>query len=238
MDDTLTWLINLQQKISSFHDKTNIFSVFNHAVHEVGFDYFAYGIRQATPSNHPDFTLYGSYPAKWISRYNKMRYHEDDPLIANGLDSTQLNIWCDSIIHTNPLLFSEAREYGLAVGATISCHGPDNSLRTLSLVRSYNDISLYEEKKLSIISRILLDILTDGLSNTHQLLGKNKVIMLTPREHEILKWTAAGKSSEEIATILGISYNTVNFHIKNINKKYSSNNKIAAAVQYAAQGLL
>lgn len=34
------------------------------------------------------------------------------------------------------------------------------------------------------------------------------------REKEILKWTAEGKTSSEIAIILSISENTVNFHQK------------------------
>ena len=38
------------------------------------------------------------------------------------------------------------------------------------------------------------------------------------REKEILKWTAEGKTSAEIAIILSISENTVNFHQKNMQK--------------------
>lgn len=57
------------------------------------------------------------------------------------------------------------------------------------------------------------------------LMRLNDEIVMTPemnfskREKEILKWTAEGKTSAEIAMILSISENTVNFHQKNMQKK-------------------
>ncbi len=57
------------------------------------------------------------------------------------------------------------------------------------------------------------------------LMRLNDEIVMTPemnfskREKEILKWTAEGKTSAEIAMILSISENTVNFHQKNIQKR-------------------
>ena len=45
------------------------------------------------------------------------------------------------------------------------------------------------------------------------------------RELEILKWTAEGKTSAEVAMILSISENTVNFHQKNMQRKFNAPNK-------------
>lgn len=60
---------------------------------------------------------------------------------------------------------------------------------------------------------------------------------LTDREVEVLKWTADGKTSGEIADILAVSDNTVNFHIKNAITKLRTANKTAAAVRAAMLGL-
>ncbi|AXA41666.1 response regulator transcription factor [Rhizobium johnstonii] len=38
---------------------------------------------------------------------------------------------------------------------------------------------------------------------------------VTPRETEVIRWMAAGKTAAEIGTILGISHITVNTHIAN-----------------------
>jgi DNA-binding CsgD family transcriptional regulator len=42
---------------------------------------------------------------------------------------------------------------------------------------------------------------------------------LTPREEEIMKWVAEGKTNWEISIILHVSLNTVKFHLKNIYDK-------------------
>jgi LuxR family transcriptional regulator len=61
---------------------------------------------------------------------------------------------------------------------------------------------------------------------------------LTKREIEILRWTALGKSSEEIASVLHLSVNTINYHIKKSTAKLGAPNKTAAAVNAALLGLL
>jgi LuxR family transcriptional regulator len=61
---------------------------------------------------------------------------------------------------------------------------------------------------------------------------------LTAREIEVLRWTAHGKTVDEISVLLAISVNTVNFHIKNAVAKLHAANKTAAAVRAAMLGLL
>ncbi len=52
---------------------------------------------------------------------------------------------------------------------------------------------------------------------------------LTPREVEVLKLIAAGRSNQEIATELVISINTVTNHVKNILGKTGTANRTEAA---------
>jgi DNA-binding NarL/FixJ family response regulator len=52
---------------------------------------------------------------------------------------------------------------------------------------------------------------------------------LTPREVEVLRLIAAGKSNQEIARELVISINTVTNHVKNILGKTDSANRTEAA---------
>jgi LuxR family quorum-sensing system transcriptional regulator CciR len=49
--------------------------------------------------------------------------------------------------------------------------------------------------------------------------------MLTERERQCATWLVEGKTSWEIAQILGISVNTVNFHVKNIKRKLRCNTR-------------
>jgi LuxR family transcriptional regulator len=61
---------------------------------------------------------------------------------------------------------------------------------------------------------------------------------LTPREVEVLRWTADGKTAGEIGDILNVSEHTVTFHLSNAMRKLSTTSKTAAAVKAALLGLL
>jgi LuxR family transcriptional activator of conjugal transfer of Ti plasmids len=61
---------------------------------------------------------------------------------------------------------------------------------------------------------------------------------LSDREKECLGWAAAGKSSWDIAVILSISENTVNFHVKNAMKKLGATRRTLAVVKAINLGLI
>lgn len=52
---------------------------------------------------------------------------------------------------------------------------------------------------------------------------------LTPREGDVLRWIAAGKSNRDISAILNISARTVNKHLDHIFVKLGVENRTAAA---------
>lgn len=57
-------------------------------------------------------------------------------------------------------------------------------------------------------------------------------VTLSSKEKEVLKFIAEGKSSKEISSVMGISYNTVNVHRNNIMQKLDLH-KTAELVRYA-----
>lgn len=63
---------------------------------------------------------------------------------------------------------------------------------------------------------------------------ETKAPVLTEREKQCLRWSASGKTSNEIGKILGISQNTVYFHLKNAASKfdvYSTRHAISRATK-------
>jgi DNA-binding CsgD family transcriptional regulator len=61
---------------------------------------------------------------------------------------------------------------------------------------------------------------------------------LTQREIEILKWWAAGKTSDEIALIVNCSKSNIKFHVNNIYLKLCANTKILAVTKAIRLGLV
>lgn len=61
---------------------------------------------------------------------------------------------------------------------------------------------------------------------------------LTPREREVLRYLAEGKSNPEIAAILGSRWKTVSKHAENIYRKLNVENRTTAAMRAHELGLL
>ncbi len=61
---------------------------------------------------------------------------------------------------------------------------------------------------------------------------------LTPRQLEVLRWTANGNTASEIAEILGISTRTVHFHASEAMYRLSCRSKLQAVLKAVELGLL
>jgi DNA-binding response OmpR family regulator len=65
-----------------------------------------------------------------------------------------------------------------------------------------------------------------------------RLVELHDREVEALTWSARGKTSAEIAQILGLSKRTVDFHIDNAREKLGAATRIEAAIKAATGRLI
>ena len=61
---------------------------------------------------------------------------------------------------------------------------------------------------------------------------------LTEREREILTWVSKGKSSADIAQIVGVAERTVNFHVEKVMRKLDVTTRMQAAILCVQRGLL
>jgi DNA-binding response OmpR family regulator len=66
----------------------------------------------------------------------------------------------------------------------------------------------------------------------------SRSVDLNAREVDSLTWSARGKTSSEIAVILGVSKRTVDFHIENACRKLNVATRIEAAVKAASVRLI
>jgi len=85
---------------------------------------------------------------------------------------------------------------------------------------------------------ILETIITARLNRVARGAVWPKQIDLTEREVETLTWAARGKTSLEIAQILGLTKRTVDFHIDNARIKLNATTRMQAAVKAAAGQLI
>lgn len=111
-------------------------------------------------------------------------------------------------------MLSLARSHGALTAAELDCQ--EHKMRWLAQLAHFNMLRIF----------------------TARLVDPPFPPKLTAREVEVLQWTADGKTSADIADLLELSRDTVNFHIKNAITKLQTSNKTAATVRAAMLGLL
>jgi DNA-binding NarL/FixJ family response regulator len=85
---------------------------------------------------------------------------------------------------------------------------------------------------------VLVEIVRARLGRSSRSQHRPPSVRLSDREIEVLTWSARGKSSGDIAILIGVSERTVNFHIENAMRKLGVATRIQAAVQASAEGII
>ncbi|MCE1115929.1 MULTISPECIES: autoinducer binding domain-containing protein [Pseudomonas] len=233
------WQIELLHALEGAVDENVIFALILEASAALEFNFCAYGQQIPYPLSSPKAIMLNNYPVPWQERYSTARYMESDPTILLGRQSERPIIWSDQLYAQTPELWEEARAHGLRKGLSQSMLNAGGSCAMLTVARSDSQISereLHEKgDKLRWLASTSHASLSSILNRRHR---NAEAPELTEREREVLKWTADGKSASEIADLLTLSKNTVDFHIKNAVRKLKTANKTAAVVRAAMLGLL
>ena len=213
------------------------FEIVAHGALQMGFEYCAYGLRIPTSFTRPETLMISNYDVRWQQRYREANYLACDPTVAHGARSTVPLVWSSELAKCAPKMWSEARSFGLRVGWAQSSFDA-HSIGMLSVSRSHEPLTRNETAmrgpQLRWLANIAHEFLGTALYNVHV----PPQPALTAREVEVLRWSADGKSSADVAVVLEISVNTVNFHVRNIIAKLQVANKMAAVSRASATGLL
>lgn len=216
-----------------------VFRTLLEAAQSLGFEHLAYGLRLAVPVSNPKVITLNNYPTAWQSRYQKAGYLARDPSVRHGQLSQEPLLWSESVFASTKDLWSEAQEQGLRFGWAQSSLDGFGVGGMLTLSRSTEALTQVELQAKETEMRWLVQAAHLSLSRVMKPKSMQRSeLSFTPREVEVLRWKADGKTAHEIADILSISVPTVNFHIKNVIQKTNSANKTAAVVQALMAGLL
>jgi DNA-binding response OmpR family regulator len=85
---------------------------------------------------------------------------------------------------------------------------------------------------------MLAAIIEARLSRVTRNAAWSRLVALNEREADCLTWSARGKTSIEIAIILGLSKRTVDFHVENARRKLNAATRIEAVVKATSGGLI
>lgn len=229
----------LPSGITTLLEPNNARTFLEEAIQSLGFDYFAYGWRAAYPLSTAQATIISNYPDAWQQRYLEAEYIKCDPTIAASRKSMRPLVWSNDVFANAKPLWSEACDAGLRIGCAQFIIDGRGNKGMLTLARKHEVLTDQElqakEAQIHWLSVLIHEHFQRVfLDQSHSC----EISSLTEREIEVLRWSADGKIAAEIAVILQISINTVNFHLKKVLLKLAAPNKTAAILRAALNGLL
>lgn len=222
-------------------DPEDLFASYLSALGDYGVDRVLYSALRNTP--HEEAAIPGishSYPDDWIAYYMANDYVKLDPVRQHGMGTRNAFTWADmarfrDLTPEQSKLMNQGEDAGLNNGVAIAFHGPLGEVYGVGMASSSANpevgLNLKEIQVLSTQFHVLFSALHDHERNASG-------AQLTPRESEVLKWCAVGKSNWSIGEILGISEHGVDFHMRNILRKLDADTRVTAVVKGLHRGLI
>ena len=188
----------------------------------------------------PGVGVIQNYPEDWMKHYFEKGYDRLDPVISYCQSKMDTFTWAEipERMHMTRQQFqclNMGIEAGLYNGICTPLFGPNQ----------FAGIGLASTEKLDSFDG-KLDLITAYCQHfyiTFQRINQKKdfperQVYLTPREQEILTWAAAGKTDDEIKTILHLSIDTVDTYMRRIFKKLNANTRVMAVGKALSYGLI
>lgn len=207
------------------------------------FTYYAY---HPLSSNKLKYEYCSSNFALWHQHYIAEDYEEIDSTMTKVYRSNIPIAWnlkeqlAEATSERERQMRIDSLEFGAEKGLCIPIHGCDDDFAILLIVQMKGE-NIFEENQiiedqLLLIAHYYFHYL-QGFLLSDQTTPQEKY-QLSQREMQCLILLAKKHSVEEIASMLGITARTVNFHIQRINKKLGTKNKYQSVEKALAKKLL
>lgn len=175
--------------------------------------------------------LLSRWPKVWLSHYDGARYYQHDPVGKHCFETAESFMWSDVRYPDNDRMASrvmnEAAEHGLRHGLCIPMHGLSGFPAVASFAGAAPDLSRRMRNALHLAA-----IAAYGWLERHESVRREASHMkLSPRERDVLIWTALGKTNGQVGAQLGVSSLTVRSHLERARLKLGAVNAISAVVE-------
>ncbi len=183
-----------------------------------------------------------NFPQAWAEIYLGQMLFRIDPVMQRCLHSVVPVFWHDELRGADEegrRFFAMAREHGLAAGLTVPIHARHGSFGAFAL--SFDNDAAETLRHIEAIAPDLHVLSFHVYANLRRIASVEEpapaLPRLTPREKQVLLWTASGKTIWEISVILSISQRTAKQHLSSVMAKLGVENKFHAVAEAVACGL-
>jgi LuxR family quorum sensing-dependent transcriptional regulator len=215
----------------------DVIAKFEEQIAACGFHAYIMAGLPALGSSMADLTIANGWPEAWFKIYEQENFSQVDPVPRHGYSTVQPFEWSEAVYDRDKeprahQVMTWAAEFGLKRGYCIPLHYDDDGA-IISMAGSDPDLDSVSKSALQLISIYAHNRIRALNRPTVQRRG-----LLTPREREILRWAAEGKTAWEISVILDLSERTVKFHLIEASRKLNAVNRTAAVAKALAWGLI
>lgn len=237
-ENYFSWRSDVQTAFQTVTETTQITKIIERETAALAFDHYALFIRHPVPFTRPKTFIYSNHARRFIRHYMKENYSHLDPVLRACQLPGKLVHWSENSFIAQQRLHDLITDNGVMSGISCSAMAANRAVGILSMSsgKGLENIGISLEKELKL--QYLISLALSALIQVQDVSMSVYNMELSERELEILKWTAEGKTSVEIALILSISEHTVNFHQKNMQKRLNAPNKTQIASYAAAIGLI
>ncbi|MBD8163283.1 transcriptional regulator SdiA [Erwinia persicina] len=237
-ENYFSWRSEMQLAFRNGSDVAHITRLIEQQANELEFDFYALFIRHPVPFTRPKTFFYCNYPKKWVEYYLQEDFARSDPVLKKCFLPGVVWQWQAVEAGDGQRVLDAAREHGICQGISCSVLANNRAVGILSLSTASSSKNRALTPEIELKLQYISELAMTALITMNDISMSIARLELSEREREILKWTAEGKTSAEISLILSISENTVNFHQKNMQKRFNAPNKTQVASYAAAIGLI
>jgi LuxR family transcriptional activator of conjugal transfer of Ti plasmids len=204
-------------------------------IRDYGYEYYAYlrlGAKVCARSN---------YPAAWQSTYMTKSYFSIDPVVTKAREILRPFHWsaANHRDDRNRLIedfFTSAAKFNIRSGLSFPISIGLGGMAMLT-VASRHDAVTSDLEIDPVFAAATVGHIHAQLRNRRRANGST-LVKLKPEEAVCLTWYAQGKSFRDIATIEGMRYSNVCFHMSNARKKLNASTSAQAAVHATRLNLI
>jgi LuxR family quorum-sensing transcriptional regulator LasR len=187
--------------------------------------------------------LHSNFSQKWRTKYDDEQMSYVDPTVTHCMTKSIPLIWSPQVFATRSQkeLYEESSSHGLSSGISLPVRGSNGEFGMFMFASAVKLDRRFEAESIRNIPALIC--LRDFVCETSQRFMKQPalttpLVSLTKRELECLKLCADGKSSWDIGKILHCTEAGVNFHFKNIRRKFGTASRHQALVKAIQMGLV
>jgi DNA-binding CsgD family transcriptional regulator len=236
-------------------DAVSLEILFSKTIEKLGFPLFAYNIYKMGSAaalnqiiQQPQDFIISNFPKQWRNYYFREKYEQVDPVLQHvgagqGVVRWSALLASDDVDTKQRRVLQDAWDAGLADGVTLPIVTELGESVAISIVPEPGRNG--DESIQAILPVIHLLAQHYHRKAKGILLGQSLKIgssrrksLLSPREVDVLHWTAKGKTAWEVAGILGISQKSVDFYMDMAKTKLQATNRTHAVVKAIMFGLV